>query len=273
MGSLVKNYMSEQLGLKPSDIYHVSIMPCYDKKLEASRQDFYDDIYKTRDVDLVLSTAELEHVVLNEKIDIPSLPELEYRSEFMKGDGIHLVGTEGSSSGGYLSFIMRYAVYHLFGVHLSWTDIERGTNGIRIVPGRNADFTEIRYQPPDAPEPLLRFAYAYGFRNIQNMVRKAKRPSKKQEFQFVEIMACPSGCINGGGQIKAPSESLLALKEWTNSSQQAYEFGEHLLGPEANQLIHSLYASWLNSEQLIKKFLHTEYHAVENNVSGLSVNW
>jgi iron only hydrogenase large subunit-like protein len=273
MGSLVKNYMSEKLGLKPSDIYHVSIMPCYDKKLEASRQDFYNDVYKTRDVDLVLSTAELEHVILSEKIDIPTIPEVEYRSQFMKGDGIHLVGTEGSSSGGYLSFILRYAVYHLFGINLTWHDIQCGANGITIIPGRNADFTEIRYQPPNSSEPVLRFAYAYGFRNIQNMVRKAKRPTKKQEFHFVEIMACPSGCINGGGQLKAPTESLQALKEWTNSSQQSYEFGENLLGPESNQLIHSLYANWLNSEELIKKFLHTEYHAVENSVSGLSVNW
>lgn len=56
MGSLVKQHMCRQLSIAPDQMYHVTVMPCYDKKLEASRQDFYDDLYQTRDVDCVLST-------------------------------------------------------------------------------------------------------------------------------------------------------------------------------------------------------------------------
>ncbi|KAL9984996.1 hypothetical protein ACROYT_G007347 [Oculina patagonica] len=57
MGSLVKNHFGASLGKSPDEIYHVTIMPCYDKKLEASREDFYNDMYSTRDVDCVISTS------------------------------------------------------------------------------------------------------------------------------------------------------------------------------------------------------------------------
>ena len=57
MGSLVKSYLADQLGLKPNAVYHVTVMPCFDKKLEASRSDFYNDLYSTRDVDCVITAG------------------------------------------------------------------------------------------------------------------------------------------------------------------------------------------------------------------------
>jgi iron only hydrogenase large subunit-like protein len=69
MGSIVKNYFATKMGLTPDQVYHVSVMPCYDKKLEASRQDFYDDVYNTRDVDLVLSTIEVEKLIKGAPFD------------------------------------------------------------------------------------------------------------------------------------------------------------------------------------------------------------
>ena len=57
MGSLVKNYFAQRLGKTPDKIYHVSVMPCFDKKLEASRTDFFSDVYQTRDVDCVITSG------------------------------------------------------------------------------------------------------------------------------------------------------------------------------------------------------------------------
>lgn len=57
MGSLVKDYMSSKKGIPPNQIFHVTVMPCFDKKLEASRQDFYNDVYSTRDVDCVITSG------------------------------------------------------------------------------------------------------------------------------------------------------------------------------------------------------------------------
>jgi len=64
-GSLVKDVLSKHCGVTPDRIYHVTVMQCYDKKLEASRQDFYDDIYSTKDVDLVLTAGEVEEMLKN----------------------------------------------------------------------------------------------------------------------------------------------------------------------------------------------------------------
>ena len=63
MGSLVKDYFASKQGLTPNQIYHVTVMPCYDKKLEASRQDFYSDLYQTRDVDCVITTGQFCQIV------------------------------------------------------------------------------------------------------------------------------------------------------------------------------------------------------------------
>ncbi|KAJ3195019.1 hypothetical protein HK101_001347, partial [Irineochytrium annulatum] len=223
MGSIVKSYLGGRLALDPDKIYHISVMPCYDKKLEASRSDFYNDVYRTRDVDTVLTTGELERVLKEHNTTLSDLPEGDLPELFTKaGPSSHglpvLYGSEGSSSGGYLSYIFRYAAKELFGVVLSPSDVEHGSNNVHIRAGRNPDYYDV-ILIVDGKE-VLKFAAAYGFRNIQNLVRKVKRPnaagggpirgrgarlagaSAAPDHDFVEIMACPSGCINGGGQLK-----------------------------------------------------------------------
>ncbi|KAJ3313007.1 hypothetical protein HDV04_002489 [Boothiomyces sp. JEL0838] len=276
MGSLLKDYFANQLGVTPDRIYHVSIMPCYDKKLEASRQDFYNDLYRTRDVDLVLATSEVELMIQKEQIDFSSVPLVPYHSQFTRTIGSELAKTEGSSSGGYLSYIMRYAVYSLYNINLSPQDIEFGRNGITVIPGRNSDFTEVFYTPPNHTEPTLKFAYAYGFRNIQNLVRKVKTKSKRTttKYDFVEVMACPSGCINGGGQLK---NEAVSSKEWVAIQERVYQNDKVrlLTAPELSPVV-QLYQEWLGGEGTAKAqhMLHTTYHAVENNFqSGLAVKW
>ncbi|KAJ3317826.1 hypothetical protein HDV06_001108 [Boothiomyces sp. JEL0866] len=276
MGSLLKDYFAQQIGVSPDKIYHVSIMPCYDKKLEASRQDFYSDLYRTRDVDLVLATSEVELMIQQEQITFNDIPLVPYNSMFTKNNGSELGKTEGSSSGGYLSFIMRYAVYTLYNINISPEDVEFGRNGISVIQGRNSDFTEVFYTPPNHAEPSLKFAYAYGFRNIQNLVRKVKSKSKRSaiKYDFVEVMACPSGCINGGGQLKNES---LPSKEWVALQEAVYQNGKErlLTAPELSPVV-QLYQEWLGGEGSAKaqQMLHTSYHAVENNFqSGLAVKW
>ena len=73
MGSLVKEYWGSKLQVTPDNIYHVSIMPCFDKKLEASRDDFYSESYKTRDVDTVLTSAEVIEMIKGKEINFTEL--------------------------------------------------------------------------------------------------------------------------------------------------------------------------------------------------------
>lgn len=68
MGSLVKDYFASMHKLRPDKIYHVTVMPCFDKKLEASRSDFYSDMYQTRDVDCVITSGEVEKMLEKEGV-------------------------------------------------------------------------------------------------------------------------------------------------------------------------------------------------------------
>ncbi|KAF9212245.1 hypothetical protein CPC16_001062 [Podila verticillata] len=275
MGSMVKDHYGSQLGLKPDQIYHVCVMPCYDKKLEASRSDFYSDLYQTRDVDCVITSTEVEKMFGEQGMtDMTVFGEMDldlgYNSVVKDSSGHDqvLVGAAGNASGGFLEYVMQYASKELFGVH--GVDVDQGL-GVQVKTVRNSDFREVTLEMPTG-EVLLKFAAAYGFRNIQNLVRKVK--TGKSPYHFVEVMACPSGCINGGGQLK--QDSSIPLKDWIVQVDQQYRNGVMARKPEENPVLAQLYQEWLGGVDTPKarKQLRTCYHAVEQNlVNPLAVKW
>ena len=179
MGSLVKDYLSRAvLKVPPEQIYHVSIMPCFDKKLESSRKDFIDELTNSKDVDCVLSTIELEELLDRQSLSLADLPGRELEPLFDKDLYTHV----GGGSGGYLEYVLRYAGNVLFGY-------EQTRGRIVYKQLKNADFREVMLEVDG--ECKLKFAYVYGFRNIQNIVQKLKR--KQCQYQYIEVMACPSG--------------------------------------------------------------------------------
>lgn len=123
-------------------------------------------------------------------------------------------------------------------------------------------------------EPTLRFSYVYGFKNIQNLVRKLKQKQGPVLYHFVEVMACPSGCINGGGQAKLSDSVQKVSQEWVNLALSVYNSTPlPELDPPSNFM--NVYIDWIgNDVEKEKYYLHTNYHAVENNLkSGLVVPW
>ncbi|KAF8933998.1 iron hydrogenase [Dissophora ornata] len=281
MGSMVKNHFGSQLGLTPDQIYHVCVMPCYDKKLEASRSDFYSDIYKTRDVDCVITSTEVEKMFAEQgQTDMNMFGELNldlgYNSVIKDpttGADKALLGTSGNASGGFLEYVMQYAAKELFGVN--GIDVDKAV-GVEVRTVRNADFREVILEVPGSGEVLLKFAAAYGFRNIQNLVRKVK--TGKSPYHFVEVMACPSGCINGGGQLKPVGDNYatVPLKDWIAQVDQQYRNGALARKPEENPVLEQLYVEWLGGVDTPKarQQLRTGYHAVEQNlVNPLAVKW
>lgn len=259
MGSLVKDYLANKINKKPNEIYHVTVMPCFDKKLEASRPDFYWDLYQTRDVDCVITTIEVDAMLEKEKICFADLPLENLDTEFFISENEELIGHSGSASGGYCEHVFTYAAFHLFA---------RKVENLKFKTLRNQDFQEITLENEDGI--LLKFAIANGFRNIQNIIQKIKR--KKCPYHFVEIMACPSGCLNGGAQIrpedgKTQNELLKQVEELYHSLKTEF--------PENNKLVKNLYAEWLESSDTPKcqKMLHTKYHAVEKMKNALAIKW
>ncbi|NWI33667.1 NARFL factor, partial [Sula dactylatra] len=258
MGSLVKGHFAEQQHLTPDQIYHVTVMPCYDKKLEASRPDFFNQEYQTRDVDCVITTGEVLKLLEQEGVSLSDVDPAPLDTMFGGATDEELTSHAGGGSGGYLEHIYKYAAQELFGIQV---------DTIQYKPLKNKDFQEVTLEKDGVV--LLQFALAYGFRNIQNLVQKLKRG--KSPYHYVEVMACPSGCLNGGGQIKLDGESS---KDQLQQVERLYESLKTEI-PEKNQTVNALYEQWLGGAASGKaaKALHTEYHAVEKMSAGFNIKW
>lgn len=183
MGSMVKNFLADKKGLLPSELYHAAIMPCFDKKLEASRNDFLVPGTSVREVDCVISTAEFDLMVESDRISLSDESRClkEDMDDFTKylSDPTLMVHS-GGGSGGYAEQIFSYAAMELFG---------ETTGSVEFTTVRNKDFKEAKLIKDG--QLLLTVATAYGFRNIQTLVQKIKKGMC--HYDFVEIMACPSG--------------------------------------------------------------------------------
>jgi iron only hydrogenase large subunit-like protein len=263
-GTLLKSSLSTSLGIRPSRIWHLAVMPCFDKKLEASREELTDRWWANdkgindstspvRDVDCVITSRELLTLANDRNINLQSLPltplSNQYRipfpnptiSRFLypkpRRRPHHLIhepdqSTAAGTSGGYLHHILT-----------SQQSLHPGSS-IQTQRGRNADVTEYTLLS-STHEPILKCARFYGFRNIQNLVRKLKpaRGSRLpgaaasarrggfngrkdgtadvgSEYAYVEVMACPGGCTNGGGQIRVEEAMALASAPKTEETNQ-----------------------------------------------------
>lgn len=268
-GSLVKHFVSREHGIPATDVYHVAVMPCFDKKLEASRKDFVDATTQVKDVDCVLATTEVIDLMNSLNIDFAAAEPAQLTADeiMLSGiseDGLHVLGSNvNASSGGQLEHIFRFAANELFGVDV---------NGpLEYVVGRNPDFREVTLTV-DGKE-MLKFAIAYGFRNIQSIMTKIRR--NRCPYHYVEIMACPSGCLNGGGQIK-PKSTLLASELLANVTSRFQEL--EVRSPTENPACKYIYETYFGGQpfsEQARKVLHTQYHAVPKleQSNPLGIKW
>ncbi|XP_045445685.1 probable cytosolic Fe-S cluster assembly factor GJ13047 [Melitaea cinxia] len=261
MGSLVKQHLATKRELNPSEVYHVTFMPCYDKKLEASREDFYSEILNCHDVDCVITAIELEQMLENGGQCLSEVEgaDVDWPWGEPEAQGVAVRAHVGSGSGGYADHVFLYAAEQLFGetgVQLAYKNL------------RNPDFREVTLEK-DGKE-VLKFAIANGFRNIQNLVQKLKRG--KSPYHYVEVMACPSGCLNGGAQVR-PMQGESG-RELVSQLQTLYS-SLPVSRPAQNKLVKQLYSDWLDGRDSdkAKALLHTSYHALEKNDMALNIKW
>ncbi|EGN99768.1 hypothetical protein SERLA73DRAFT_179963 [Serpula lacrymans var. lacrymans S7.3] len=256
MGTLVKSWIGNQWGKRPDEIYHVSVMPCYDKKLEASRQDFYNEMYSTRDVDCVITTGELELMMREKGWDLSVPVDSEDAPPFTPSSPSHeeqflpeLLSHPGTSSGSYLHSLIS-----------AMSRVSDGPTSLSFKTVRTSDYEEYTLRNQETGEVVFKGAKCYGFRNLQNVVRKVGREAGVQVgkgaagrmaggirarlkknadgeadrgYDYVEVMACPGGCVNGGGQLKP-----IALASTKTQDEEGYprnwgENGVQLPGAES----------------------------------------
>uniref|UniRef100_A0A915B889 Iron hydrogenase large subunit C-terminal domain-containing protein n=2 Tax=Parascaris univalens TaxID=6257 RepID=A0A915B889_PARUN len=191
MGALVKDYLARSISVEPDKIFHATVMPCFDKKLEASRPQFAN---KCREVDCVLSTVEvdklLDEAAVDDESEVDVATDVNWLNAFENGI---IIGSPGGPSGGYAEYIVRRFI--------SDSKVDRLITQ-RTQKMKNLEVIEVI----DGESVWLKVAKCYGFRNIQNLVQKMKRG--KAEYDYVEVMACPAGCANGGGQIRAEKADM-----------------------------------------------------------------
>lgn len=213
-GAIVRRLLTceNEEPLNENDVFHFTVMPCFDKKLEGTRD---------ADIDTVLSTVELgaflEEQGWTPTSDINTIPN-DHMKILNSFSGISWPDNSVQyGSGGYFEHVFRQAALQLYNVDLSNQPLEYEYSK------RNSDLKTAELKLDG--EVKLRFAKAYGFRNIQNMMRRMKTGGTR--YDYIEIMACPSGCLNGGGQVPAqtPSgrKSIKAQKELLIEVERAFE--------------------------------------------------
>ena len=200
--------------------------------------------------------------------------------------GMYSAWDSGSGSGGYAEMIFRYAAERLFGVDL-------GDQPLPYVMGRNPDIAEVDIEsfaietfPSDNGETVkkrkLKIGRAYGFRNIQSVILKLKRG--KCDLDLIEVMACPSGCNNGGGQLKITDNHSADRGTSATTARERLSRVEDIFHcvrkrkPEDSPLVRYLYCERrLGSpfSERAKSLLHTSYHAVPKLelIAPLAVKW
>ncbi len=188
LAALAKSYYPEKMGIDPSKIFMVSIMPCIAKKFEIHRShEMYVSGYQ--EVDVSVTTRELVRMIKQTGIDFVNLPESEADQLLAKYSG---GGTIFGATGGVMEAGLRTISYYLTGKPLEkveFTDV-RGLKGIKEASVKIGDLS-------------LKVAIAHGLGNVEHVINKIRNAREKAEeppYDFVEVMACPGGCIGGGGQ-------------------------------------------------------------------------
>jgi NADH-quinone oxidoreductase subunit G len=188
LGVLAKTYYADKAGIDPAKLYVVSIMPCTAKKYELSRtEEMFASGYK--DVDVVLTTRELARMIKQSGIDFLALDDAEPDSILGAYTG---AGTIFGATGGVMEAALRTAHFYVTGKKLKDIELEpvRGLDGVRKAEIAVGDIK-------------VRVAVAHGLGHVEKVldeVREARRKGAEPPYHFIEVMACPGGCIGGGGQ-------------------------------------------------------------------------
>ena len=181
-GALAKTYFAKSAGLDPKNIVSVSVMPCTAKKFEAQRPEMCSSGY--RDVDYVLTTREIARMIREAGIDFADLPDMPAESLMGAYSG---AGTIFGASGGVMEAALRTAYQIITGKELEQMDVlpVRGMAGMKTGTIPVGDLQ-------------VSVAVAHGLGNARPILDEIR--AGKSPYHFIEIMACPGGCVGGGGQ-------------------------------------------------------------------------
>ena len=245
-GAIVKTYYAEKMGINPENIVSVSIMPCTAKKFEIGREN--QNASGMPDVDISLTTRELARLIRKVGLNFDRLPEEEFDSPLGSGTGAAVIF---GATGGVMEAALRTAVWKLTG-EKEKTPIEfkevRGVEGIK-----EATYTVANMD--------VKVAVASGLKNAKELLTRVK--NGEADYHFIEIMGCPGGCVNGGGQPRVPASVRNFTDIRAERAKALYTLDEQntLRFSHENADVQELYASYLGEPGSHKahELLHTTY--------------
>lgn len=196
-GAVMKTYFADSIGVKPENIYTVSIMPCVAKKGEA-KMELYHEEYAGHDIDAVLTTRELERMIRSAHILPETLEDVECDPLMSEGTG---AGVIFGSTGGVMEAAIRSAYYLVNGKNPD-------ADAFQIV--RNNMETGVKEAAVTLADTEVSVAVVCGLSNTRNLLERIERG--EVHYDFVEVMACPGGCVGGGGQPIHDGEELALVR-------------------------------------------------------------
>ncbi|MBR0165044.1 MAG: iron hydrogenase small subunit [Lachnospiraceae bacterium] len=245
-GALMKSYLAEKKGIDAKDIVTVSVMPCTAKKFERQRDDEAGTGYP--DVDHVITTRELARMIRRAGIQFRELPDEAFDDPMGEYSG---GGVIFGVSGGVMEAALRTAVYWITNddtnTPVDFNDV-RGMQGIKDATYTVGDVT-------------VRVAVASGLSNARKLLNDVK--SGKAQYDFIEIMGCPGGCINGGGQPQVPAEvrNFTDYREKRAKALYTIDSAAHVRKSHQNESLKKLYDEYLGEigGEKAHHLLHTTY--------------
>ncbi len=244
-GALIKTYYAEKENIDPSKIFVVSVMPCIAKKFERTRDGMKSAGYD--DVDAVITTRELARMIKQAHIDFVNLEDSEFDAPMGEATG---AGAIFGTTGGVMEAALRTVQEKLTGNHFEKLEYEqiRGMEGIKRAKV-DMNGTEVKV------------VVASGLKNAQTIMEEIK--SGKADYQFVEIMACPGGCIMGGGQPIRTSKERANIDIKGKRASALYSIDEKstIRKSHENPVLQKIYKEYLGEPggHRAHELLHTSY--------------
>ena len=249
MGAILKTYYAEKNNIDPEKIFVVSVMPCTAKKFEAARPEM--SVNGLADVDAVITTRELASMIYDVGIDFPKLGDSQFDDPFGAATG---AGAIFGATGGVMEAALRTMADILTDKSLDNFEYEdvRGLEGIKIA---NVEIADLK----------LRAAVAHGLGNARKLMDAVKAG---EHFDFIEIMACPGGCVNGGGQPLQLSEVRSWMDVRAERAKGVYKEDRNSFIRKSynNPAIKRLYKEYLGMAggSRSHELLHTHYSQRDN---------
>ncbi len=253
-GALAKTYYAQKRNIDPGNIVSVSIMPCVAKKFEADRPEMRSSGYK--DVDYVLTTRELARMIKQAGLDFKALPEDNYDSIMGESTGAAVIF---GATGGVMEAALRTAYEIVTGREVPFENLNitpvRGMEGIKEVT------VKIEGTVPDwsfLEGAELKTVTAHGLTNAKYVMERVK--SGEANYHFIEIMACPGGCIGGGGQ---PIPTNMEIRKKRTEAIYTEDAHKPLRKSHENPEVVAIYKEFLGEPLSHKshELLHTHYKA------------